>query len=266
MITSFIITLRETLEAALIVGIVIGFLKRTKQYGYYSMVWYGVAAGVVLSVLGAWLFQGFVGGFIGRTEQLFEGLTMIIGSILVTTLIVWVMHRQNISEHLNNQIAKHLDEAKPWGIFFMILIAVLREGVEMVIFIQSINIVSQGNSLLGVILGIIIAVGLGIALYLGSLKINLKKFFTITGAILILFAAGLLIHGVHELQEAGILPIFVEQVWNINNILNENGHLGSFLRHLFGYNANPSLLEVITYVLYMLGISYFWRRSSRQKV
>jgi len=265
MTASFIITLRETLEAALIVGIVIGFLKRTKQYSYYKMVWYGVASGLILSILGAWLFQSFAGGFSGRAEQLFEGITMVVGSILVTTLIVWVMHKQNISLHLSKQVAIHLDNARPWGIFFMVLIAVLREGIEIVIFIQSMNISTADNNLLGAILGIIIASGLGIAFYLGSLKMNLKKFFSITGAILILFAAGLLIHGVHELQEAGVIPIFIEEVWNINNILNENGHIGSFLKHLFGYNANPSLIEVITYILYILGISYFWRRANRKE-
>lgn len=273
MTASFIITLRETLEAALIVGIIIGFLKRTKQYNYYKMVWYGVAAGIILSIFGAILFQEFAGGFSGRSEELFEGITMIVGGILVTTLVVWVMRRRNFVERLIDKVAHHTSKAKPWAFFFMVLVAILREGIEIVIFLQSASMVSSDKSLLGALLGIVVAIVLGLALYFGSLKIDLKRFFSITGVILILFAAGLLAHGVHELQEAKVMPVLIEEVWDINPTVlvegaypawHEKGSIGGFFKGLFGYNGNPSLMELITYIVYLSGIAYFWRKVTGQ--
>ncbi|MFA6307749.1 MAG: FTR1 family protein [Patescibacteria group bacterium] len=274
MIASFIITLRETLEAALIVGIVIGILKRSGQYIYYRMVWYGVLAGIALSILGAALFQRFVGGFSGSAEELFEGITMIVGSILITTLIIWVMRRKDINSNIKDKINNHLYNARPLSIFFMILVAVLREGIETVIFLESASLASGENNLWAALSGIVVAVVLGIAIYFGFLHINIKRFFAITSIILIFFAAGLLAHGVHELQEVGVLPVFIEQIWDINPsvfvdgvypLWHENGYIGSFLKGLFGYNANPSLLELLSYILYIIVIAYFWKKAGQGK-
>ena len=274
MTASFIITLRETLEAALIVGIVIGVLKRSNQYIYYRMVWYGVLAGIALSVLGAAFFQRLAGGFSGRAEELFEGITMLVGGFLITTLIVWVMHRGNFNQELSNKTNEHVYKARPLSIFFMVLVAILREGIETVIFLQSASLVSGDKNLWGALLGIVLAIGLGVALYFGFLRINLKKFFYTTSIILIFFAAGLIAHGVHELQETGILPILTAEVWDINPAVladgnyplwHEKGIGGHFLVGLFGYNGNPTGLEVMSYVLYLLGIAYFWHKMINKK-
>lgn len=274
MTASFIITLRETLEAALIVGIVIGVLKRSNQSIYYRMVWYGVLAGVALSVLGAALFQRLAGGFSGRAEELFEGITMLVGGFLITTLIVWIIHRGNFNQELSNKTNEHVYQARPLSIFFMVLVAILREGIETVIFLQSASLVSGDKNLWGALLGIVLATGLGVALYFGFLRINLKKFFYTTSIILVFFAAGLIAHGVHEFQEVGVLPILTAEVWDINPTVlvdgsyplwHEKGIGGHFLVGLLGYNGNPTGLEVIVYIFYMVVIVCLWNKISRKK-
>ena len=111
-------------------------------------------------------------------------------------------------------------------------------------------------------MGIITAIAIGYMFFVGSRKINLKKFFTISSILLILIAAGLVAHGVHELQEAALIPMGVEHVWDMNSILDENGIFGSFLKGLFGYNGNPSLIELLAYAVYLAGIFYIYHRLS----
>jgi len=122
-------------------------------------------------------------------------------------------------------------------------------------------------SALGGILGLAIALGVGYGIYKGTSKLNLSTFFKVTGLLLILFAAGLLAYGVHELQEAGIIPVVIEHVWDINHVIPEASIIGRFLAAIFGYNANPSLLEVTAYCVF-LGftiVSYFYPSIHKQK-
>ncbi len=273
MIPSYIITLRETLEAALIVGIIIGYLKRTHQDRYQLTAWLAVGSGLALSIIGAYFFNVVAGGFTGRAEELFEGFAMIIGGILITTLIYWMMRRQNIVSHIHDKLDAHVAAARRWSIFGLVLIAVLREGIETVLFLESASFISPDHNLIGAMLGIGSAAILGILLYFGSLRINLKTFFTVTGIFLMLFGAGLMAHGVHELQEAGILSFGTTELWNINPspsldgvypLLHENGQVGSFLKGLFGYNGNPSQLEVLVYTLYLCVLGFLWYHHARR--
>lgn len=110
-------------------------------------------------------------------------------------------------------------------------------------------------------LGLVVAIALGWLVFVAGKGLNLKRFFSVTGLLLLLFAAGLAAHGVHELQEARLLPVFIEHVWDLNPLLDENGTLGSFLKALFGYNGNPTLLEVIAYGLYLIVIGRISLRS-----
>jgi high-affinity iron transporter len=111
----------------------------------------------------------------------------------------------------------------------------------------------------GGIIGLVVAIAVGYLGYRGSRFINLRVFFNVTGVLLIFFAAGLLAHGIHEFQEAGLFPILQDEVWNTNGVLNEKAGLGSFLKALFGYNGNPKLLEVLFYFAYLGGVlwTYF---------
>lgn len=275
MIADFIITFRETLEAALIIGIILSYLAKTKQTKYNSVIYLGVFAGIVASIFGAFLFNSFAGGFTGRTEQIFEGVTMLFGAILLTTVILWMFKQTHLAKDLEQRVNAKVLQASKIGLFLLIFVAVLREGIETVIFLRAASFVSGGNSLMGALLGVVVAIFIGYLIFVGSKKINLQKFFTITSILLILFAAGLVAHGVHEFQEAAIVPTFVEHVWDINPsaplaeqgiypLLHEKGYIGNILKGLFGYNGNPSLLEVLSYLIY-LGIAFvLWKRIARK--
>jgi high-affinity iron transporter len=263
-LSSFLITSRETLEAALVVGIVLAYLSRTNNDQYKKTVYYGIFFGVLLSIISAVMFTLFMDGFQGRTEEIFEGFTMLFAAALLTTMILWMLKQNKVAQEIENKVAKHIANANfnqtyAYGLFTLIVIAILREGVETVIFFSAVNFAS-GISFIGASLGIATAIGIGYIFFMSTRKVNLKKFFNMTSIFLILIAAGLVAHGVHEFQEAAVLPYIVEEVWNTNNIINEQGIVGSFLKGLFGYNGNPSLLEVLFYTTYLGFIFYLYRR------
>ena len=145
-------------------------------------------------------------------------------------------------------------------------VAVVREGIETVLFLFAATTVAESIPLflIGSIVGLGIAVGIGFSIYKGTSKLNLRTFFNVTGLLLVLFAAGLLAHGLHELEEAGVIPIIIEHVWDINPILPENSLLGLFLTAIFGYNANPSLLEVVAYFTYLIIILIIYFKPALQ--
>jgi len=270
MLESFLITSRETLEASLVVGIVLAYLNRTNNQNYKKTVYYGIVFGILTSLIAAFVFTFFSGGFEGKAEQIFEGATMLFGAFLLTTMILWMMRQRHIAKEIEGKVGKHL-MAQPLfshlGIFMLIFVAIIREGVETVIFLNAINYAS-GINFIGGTLGIIAAILVGYLFFVGFKKINLKKLFNVSSILLILFAAGLVAHGIHEFEEAGVVSGIVAPLFDINNILNEKGIVGSFLKGLFGYNGNPSLLEVLAYASYLAVIFVLYKgiESSRVKV
>lgn len=268
MIESFLITSRETLEASLVVGIVLAYLNRTNNQSYKKTVYYGILFGILASILSAFIFTIFAHGFEGKAEKIFEGTTMLIGAFLLTTMILWMMRQKHILKKIEGRVEKHLMGAPLFshiGIFMVIFIAIIREGVEAVIFLNAINYAS-GINFLGGTLGIIAAIAVGYLFFVSTRKINLKKLFSVSSILLILFAAGLTAHGIHEFEEAGVVRGIIAPLFDINHILDEKGVLGSFLKGLFGYNGNPSLLEVMAYSSYLILILYLYRRISISKV
>jgi len=272
MIESFIITFRETLEVALIIGIILSYLIKTKQIRYNNIVYVGIASGIVASIIGALLFNYLAGGFSGQAEKIFEGIVMLIGAILLTTMILWMMKQKHIAKELEHNVATTLAKTHKTGLFLLVFVSVLREGIETVIFLSAASFVSVDNNIIGALIGITVAIFLGYLIFVSSMKINIKKFFNITSILLILFAAGLVAHGVHELQEANIIPIVIEHVWDINPpinpdgiypLLHEKGHIGSIFVGLFGYNGNPSLIEILSYLLYLAIIFILWRNMEK---
>src|SRR3989338_3139364 len=271
MLESFLVTSRETLEAGLVVGIVLAYLNRTNNQDYKKTVYYAIAAGILTSILAAFTFTFFAGEFKGASEQIFEGVTMILGAFLLTTMILWMMQQRYIAKEIESKVEKHLMNSRAvfshFGIFIIIFIAIIREGIETVIFLNAINYQS-GINLLGGTLGILAAIIVGYVFFVTTRKINLKKLFNISSAMLILFAAGLVAHGFHELEESGLVPGIITPLFDINSILSDNGIAGGFLKGLFGYNGNPSLMEVIAYILYLalILILYMRIRNSRTAI
>lgn len=262
MTAALIITLRETLEAALVVGIILAYLRKTQNDKHVKYVWGAVVVGVLLSAALAYLFEVYFGGFEGAAEEIYEGVMMLTAAALLSWMILWMMkQRHGIKKALESKAEAHLKEDHPMGLFFLVLVSVLREGIETVIFLKAAVLASGGDGVLsGAVVGILVALVLAFALFKGMAKVPLRKFFTATSVLLILFAAGLLAHGVHEFQEAGIVPIVNEHVWDMNHVLDEKGNVGSLMKGLFGYNGNPSLIEVVSYFAYLVLAAFVWRK------
>lgn len=269
MLESFLVTSRETLEASLVVGIVLAYLNKTNNQSYRKSVYYGVLFGIIASIASAFAFTIFAGGFEGRAEQVFEGSTMLVGAFLLTTMILWMMQQRHIAEEIKIKVERQLQKAQPLfshiGIFMLIFVAIIREGIETVIFLNAIDYAS-GVNFIGGTLGITAAIIAGYLFFVSTKKVNLKRLFSISSILLVLFAAGLVAHGIHEFEEAGLVSGIVSPLFNINHILNEKGIVGGFLKGLFGYNGNPSLLEVMAYATYLGVIFFLYTRIESSRV
>jgi len=265
-----LITFREGLEAALIVGIVIGYLVKIGQGRRVRTAWAGVGTAVALSALLAFGISAVGAELQGRAEQIFEGVTMFLAVGVLTWMIFWMRFQARfLKVSLEKEVQTAATSGQTLALFGVAFVAVFREGVETALFLSASAFAADGaGTLIGALLGLAIAVALGWLIYASTVRLNVRLFFNVTSVLLLFFAAGLLAHGVHEFQEASLLPMTIENVWNINHILNEKSTLGEILKALFGYNGNPSLLEVISYAAYwvvaLVGVRWWvGRRAAR---
>ena len=257
-----LLTTREGLEASLIVGIVLAYLAKTDNREHMRVIWAGTAAAILVSIVTGALLFFTVGELEGRSEQIFEGIAMFSAVAVLTWMIFW-MRRQalNIKQDLEARIQGAIAAGSALGLASVVFFAVLREGWETALFLFAISESSTpGTTAIGAVVGLTISITLGVLLYRGSRRLNLRQFFTATGILLIVFAAGLLAHGIHEFQEAGLLPMTVEHVWDTNAVIDEDTTFGEFMTTLFGYNGNPSLLEVVAWAAYLVTALVFFLR------
>lgn len=252
MLAALLITLREGLEAALIVGIVIGYLKKIGYLDRQRYAWLGVLVALAGSIGLAFGLQRLGVELEGQVEQIFEGTTMFLAVIVLTWMIFWMRYQARfLKAGLEHDVRQATLSGQNWGLFSLTFVAVFREGVETALFLSAAAFANEGTTtFLGAVVGLVIAVALGWAMYASAVRLNIRRFFDVTSVLLLLFAAGLLAHGVHEFQEAGLLPFMTTTVWDTSHILSEESLIGSLLKSLFGYNADPSLLEVLAYIGY----------------
>ena len=202
-----IIMFREVLEASLIIGILYTYLKKSNNEDSIKMLWSGVGAAVFISIVASILFQIIAGGFEGNASKIFEGIVMIVASIVLTTMIIWMAQNKNISEDLKNKAEESLSSGLKYGIFTLAFVAVFREGVEIILFLYAIGI-KDGISVMPSIIGSLLGLFAGYAIFIQGVKIPLKQFFNVTSVFLIFVAAGMLTYGVHELESGGVIPYF----------------------------------------------------------
>jgi high-affinity iron transporter len=260
-VTTFFIMLREGVEAALIVGILLAYLSQVGAPRYARHVWAGVGAAVLVSFGFLFILQVLGGEFEGATEQIFEGITMISAAVVLTWMVFWMMRQARlIKGELQRGVDQALASGAGLGLLLLAFFAVVREGVESALLLQAAAFAAEGRStLVGALLGLALAIGIGLLIYVFGVRIDLRTFFRFTGIILILFAAGLVSHGAHEFAEAGLLPSLIEHVWDTSAVLNHSEGLGAMLRALFGYSHSPSLLEVLVYVGYLILVAVLSR-------
>ena len=254
MLSSLLITLREGLEAALIVGIILAYLARTNNRQGFRPVWLGTSLAVLVSLIAGAAIYLLVGEFSGRAEKIFEGLAMFVAAGILTWMIFWMRKQAiDIKAHLEAQIQSVLTSGSSLGLVILAFIVVVREGIETVLFLFAATRVAESPLLftVGGLVGLAIAIVIGYSIYKGTSRLNLRTFFNATSLVLIVFAAGLLAYGIHEFIEAGIIPPLVDPVWDINHILSDKSTLGLFLKAILGYNGNPALVEVISYFVFL---------------
>ncbi len=257
-----LIGFREAVEAALIIGVLLTWLARSDRSEQSRWIWYGVGAGTASSLVVAGLFSWVWGGLesFEEHEAMFEGILEISAAILLTLVIVHFI-RHPSSRQLEAWADEAFQKKQGMGLFMITFLSVLREGSETVIFIGA---GTEGSSaIVGVFIGIAVAALLAYGFFSRGMKVDIAKLFKITNILLILFAAGLVAHGLHELQEAGVAPVVVEEVWDLNPAvdagddypaLHEKGLIGGIFKALFGWNGNPSLLEVLAWAAYVGGM------------
>jgi high-affinity iron transporter len=264
MFPSFLLSLREGLEAALIIGIVLGALQKINRTQLIKSVWLGTGSAFLLSLFAALGLNAVGASIEGAAEAIFEGFAMLVAAGVLTWMIFWMQRQsRNIKSELEVEVQVAAARRGGRALFTLAFVAVLREGIELALFLTATAAVSGSQQvLIGGLLGLVAAVALGWALFATTIQLNLQRFFLVSGILLILFAAGLLAHGVHEFNELGWIPPIIEHVWDLNPILAEDSVIGMLLKALFGYNGNPSLTEVIAYVMYFVVIGLGLRRSN----
>ena len=340
----FIIMFREVLEASLIIGILYTFLVQSDNRSYLKKLWQGVYLAIFASILFSFIFQIFANGFEGSSAKIFEGITMIIASFVLATMILWMAQNLNIREQLEDGASKALgSENAGLGIFALSFIAVFREGVEIILFMYGIMFQSDGISVIRTLLGSLMGAGVGYLIFVQGKRMPLKSFFKITSTLLIFVCAGMFTYGVHELESGGLIPYmtgstevidesivatrlngesktfdlyldskessteqlesrktnkkkaakWASRLWDINPsatkhmqymsrkecpfywddsksvcteypLMHDKGNIGSLFKGFFGYNGDPSLIELLAYIFSLITLFYFWSISSRK--
>lgn len=254
---ALVIALREGVEMAIITGIVLAYLTQIGARRAHRWVWLGAGAAAVVSLGFLAVLNALDAEFTGATEQIFEGVTMFLAAGFLTWMIFWMLRQ---SRHLKGELQRGIQEAlarggAAWGIFALVFFAVVREGVETALLLFA---APGEGKLLGTVIGLGIALGIGVLIYAFGRRINLATFFRVTGILLVLFAAGLVTHGVHEFVEAGLVS-GGPTLFDLSGTLSDKDGPGALLRSLFGYSADPTVLEGIAYVGYYLIALVLWK-------
>lgn len=266
---AFLIALREGIEAALIISILLAYLRQLGRRDGARLVWWGTALAVVVSVAVGAIIFAVAGEFEGAAEEIFEGLVSLLAVGVLTWMIFW-MRRQGA--RMRSELQERVDSALVaggLGLATLAFVVVLREGIETALFMfAAVRATAEGaggawGQVLGAVLGLATAFVLGFLLYRGGIRLNLRTFFKVTGALVLLVAAGLLAYAVHELQEAGVLAFGTATAFDVSGTLSDETGVGALLRALIGYQDKPSILEVVVWLGYLVIAGWFFFRPTR---
>jgi len=251
LLASFILSLREGLEAALIIGIVLGGLRKMQRRDLVLFLWLGAGFASLLSLVTALLLSHFGVELHDPAEAIFEGITMLLAAGILTWMIFWMARQSgNIKGNLESSILRASSTGR-WSMFGLAFTAVLREGIELALFLTASFFSSNAQkTTVGSVLGLGTAILLGWLLFKTTIRLDLRRFFQATGLVLILFAAGLVLRAAGELVIAGWIPALIPHMWDLGSILSDESFLGQTLGTLFGYSASPSLAQGMAYTLY----------------
>jgi high-affinity iron transporter len=255
-LANYLIGLREGLEAALIISILIAYIVAIGRRDLLPRLWMGVGLAVTLSLaVGAILTFGAY-GLSFEAQEIIGGLLSILATALVTWMIFWMARSaSHLASDLRSSVDTQLD-GSGWGLVVVAFIAVAREGIETALFIWA-AVTASGSTavpLLGAALGIATAIALGYLIYRGIISINLSMFFSVTGVFLIVVAAGVLAYGVHDLQEAGVLPGLYNLAFDVSATIPPDSWYGTVLKGIFNFSPATTWLELIVWFAYIVPV------------
>jgi high-affinity iron transporter len=265
--SSALIGLREGLEAALVVSILIAFLVKSRQRDALKWVWGGVAAALLICVAIGTTIAYTIGELAFEQQEIFGGTLSIVAVGFVTWMIFWMRATARvIAKELRGRLSDAL-AIGPVAVAVMALLAVGREGLEtMAFFYANVRTAERGTHqpLIGFIIGIVVAVALGWLIYRGAVKVDLGKFFQVTGALLVFVAAGILGYGVHDLQEARVLPGLNTLAFDLSGPMPEDSWYGALLKGLLNYSAQTTVLQAVVWVAYVAIVLtiFLWPRKA----
>jgi high-affinity iron transporter len=261
MLVAFILFLREGLEASLIVGILLVVIRQLGLTQHRLAIWIGVALAIIASIaLGTVLY--ITAGALQDFLLIFKALTFIVAVIILTWMTFWMQeHSRTLKQEMLEKASR---SSSGFALGLLAFSTVGREGVETAIFSLAFIFQSNGTSfLIGGFLGIVGAVVLGILVYRLGYRLNYRIFFRIMGLLLIILAAGLVSNTVESLQSVGWLP-FGAPIWTTGDVLSDVSGLGGILHTFLGYADSPTLIQVVLYLVYLLGAGlFFWYQTRR---
>jgi high-affinity iron transporter len=253
MLSTFIIALREGLEAALIIGILVAYILKTDRRHLLAPLWSGVAAAIVGSIGLGLILSKTSEELTERAEKLFVGTTSFLAVALVTWMVFWMKRTaRTLKADLHGKVDSAL-RTGPLALAGAAFFAVIREGLETALFVYSNfnTVANTGSSALGLILGFAVAISLGYLIFKSAIKLDLSKFFRYTGVALVVVAAGVLSYGVHEFQELGWLPGADSYAWDVSSLIPKDSLLGATLGGLVGFDNTTSWLQLGIWTIYL---------------
>jgi high-affinity iron transporter len=274
MLATLVIFLREGVEASMIIAILLAYLDRTGHREYFRDVYLGVGAALVLAGGGGLIAYHTVKEYDGsRAQTIFETFTYLLAAAVLTYMTFWMRtHARGLSAELRARTDAAISGKARTGMALLAFQAVGREGLETVVFTLAILFSSShaGGALPGALIGLAIALVIAFVIYRLGHRLNLGKFFSVIGALLMVFAAGLLVDAVQNMQELGWLPGESVQLWHTGGFLSEDTTVGDMLHSFFGYADSPTALQAVVYALYLTLalLSFFgvWKRMRRHSV
>ncbi|CAM4002831.1 Ferrous iron permease EfeU [Vibrio aerogenes CECT 7868] len=266
----YLIMLREGLEAALIVVLIVSYLKKTGQTQWMKFVWIGVFSAAALCLIAGIVIEKTSGEFPQRQQELFEAIVGVIAVIMLTYMVFWM---QRAAKNIHVQLREAMDQAlsreqgKAQALVLMVFLAVAREGLESVFFLiaafsQDVGIMAPA----GAVSGLISAALIGLVIYRGSIRLPLDAFFRWTALFILFVAAGLAAGSVRAFHEAGLWNHWQDVAFNAGRILTTHSLFGTLMEGMFGYQEAPSVSEVTIYFAYLIpALVWFMYRSTKQK-
>ena len=269
MVATFVIFLREGIEASMIVAILLAYLDKIGQRRHFRDVFVGVGAAMVLMLVGGvaayLLLKNYAGS---RTQTIFETFTYLLAAVVLTYMTFWMRnHARDLSSELRARAESALDGRARWGLGLLSFQAVGREGLETMVFTLAIVFASSGKGVIaGGLIGLAAALAFAFAMYRLGTKINMGRFFKIVGALLMVFAAGILADAIENLQQLGWLPLLRHPLWNTSGTLSESSAVGDIFHSFFGYADRPTVAQIVVYGVYLVvAVGLFLHGTNRTR-